>query len=198
MFNHINLKNPGITTGVLPRNIFDGLMSEIKEVEQSDDGYLKMNNFLAGQITKEYQLGRSREFMDPFLQEMARQYGKHFDYYPEHDFKVDSLWVNFQSKTEYNPIHNHDGMLSFVIWMQIPYNIEDEYQVTHSQNSSLKAASTFQFVYSSILGNIINEKLEVTNGWEGRIVMFPSKLLHTVYPFFTSDNYRISVAGNIS
>ena len=67
MFNHINLKNPGLTTGVLPRNIFDGLMSEIKEVEQSDAGYLKMNNFLAGQITREYQLGRSREFMDPFL-----------------------------------------------------------------------------------------------------------------------------------
>ncbi len=198
MFNHIHLKNPGITTSTLPPDIFQALMQEIKEVSQSDTGYFKMNNSLAGQISKEYQLKKSQEFMNPFLEEMASQYGKHFDYYPGYNFKVDSLWVNYQSKTEYNPIHNHDGLLSFVIWMQIPYNIEDEYQVPHSQNSSLKAASTFQFVYSSILGNVINQKLEVTNGWEGRIVMFPSKLLHTVYPFFTSDNYRISVAGNIS
>tara|TARA_B100002019_G_scaffold207347_1_gene180078 strand:- start:4505 stop:5101 length:597 start_codon:yes stop_codon:yes gene_type:complete len=198
MFNHVHLKNPGLTISTLPRNIFEGLMSEIKEIEKSDAGYLKMNNSLAGQIKKEYQLKKSQEFMNPFLEEMARQYGKHFDYYPDYDFKVDSLWVNYQSKTEYNPIHNHDGLLSFVIWMQIPYNIENEYQVPHSQNSTLKTASAFQFVYSSVLGNILNERLEVTNGWEGRIVMFPSKLLHTVYPFFTSDNYRISVAGNIS
>jgi hypothetical protein len=82
--------------------------------------------------------------------------------------------------------------------MQIPYRLEDEYNVQHSQNSNMKAASTFQFVYSSILGNIINEKLEVDQDWAGRIAMFPSKLLHTVYPFFTSDEYRISIAGNLS
>jgi len=28
--------------------------------------------------------------------------------------------------------------------------------------------------------------------------MFPAKLLHIVYPFFTSDGYRISIAGNLS
>ena len=54
MFNHVHLKNPGLTTSTLPRNIFEGLMSEIKEVEKSDAGYLKMNNSLAGQIKKEY------------------------------------------------------------------------------------------------------------------------------------------------
>ncbi len=198
MFNHIHLKNPGVTTSTLPPRIFQEVMSEIKEVENDDNGYYKMNNQLAGQIAREYQLQKSQLVINPFLEEMAREYGKHFDYYPNYDFKVDSLWVNYQKKTEYNPIHNHDGLLSFVCWMQVPYRLKDEYNVQHSQNSSLKAASTFQFVYSSILGNIINEKLEIDQDWVGRIVMFPSKLLHTVYPFFTSDDYRISVAGNIS
>jgi len=27
--------------------------------------------------------------------------------------------------------------------------------------------------------------------------MFPSQLIHAVYPFYTSDEYRISVSGNI-
>lgn len=198
MFNHIHLKNPGVTTSTLPPHVFQEVMKEVKELERSDEGYFKMNNQLAGQIAREYQLQKSQVVMNPFLEEMAREYGKHFDYYPNYDFKVESLWVNYQKKTEYNPIHNHDGLLSFVCWMQIPYRLRDEYSVQHSQNSSLRAASTFQFVYSSILGNIINEKLEIDQDWAGRIVMFPSKLLHTVYPFFTSDDYRISVAGNIS
>ena len=198
MFNHIHLKNPGVTTSTLPPHVFQEVMKEVKELERSDEGYFKMNNQLAGQIAREYQLQKSQAVMNPFLEEMAREYGKHFDYYPNYDFKVESLWVNYQKKTEYNPIHNHDGLLSFVCWMQIPYRLQDEYSVQHSQNSSLRAASTFQFVYSSILGNIINEKLEIDQDWAGRIVMFPSKLLHTVYPFFTSDDYRISVAGNIS
>jgi hypothetical protein len=198
MFNHIHLKNPGVTTSVLPPQIFHEVMKEIKEIEHNDHGYLKMNNQLAGQISREYQLQKSQEFINPFLKQMATEYANHFDYYPNHYFDVESLWVNFQRKTEYNPIHNHDGLLSFVCWMQIPYHLQDEYSVQHSQNSNMKAASTFQFVYSSILGNIINEKLEIDQDWAGRIVMFPSKLLHTVYPFFTSDEYRISVAGNIS
>jgi len=44
----------------------------------------------------------------------------------------------------------------------------------------------------------VNEILNVENGWEGRVVMFPAKLLHVVYPFYTSNGYRISIAGNLS
>jgi hypothetical protein len=35
-------------------------------------------------------------------------------------------WVNFQEKYEYNPIHLHDGVFSYVIWYQIPFYKEDE------------------------------------------------------------------------
>ena len=61
----------------------------------------------------------------------------------------------------------------------------------------MQLASTFQFVYTDILGAITNIPLFVESGWEGTIVMFPSKLMHIVYPFQTSDDYRISIAGNL-
>jgi len=32
---------------------------------------------------------------------------------------------------------------------------------------------------------------------EGTVSMFPGTLTHCVYPFFTSDDERISIAGNI-
>tara|TARA_B100000427_G_scaffold24812_1_gene18386 strand:+ start:432 stop:656 length:225 start_codon:yes stop_codon:yes gene_type:complete len=71
-------------------------------------------------------------------------------------------------------------------------------EMENCKNSrTVKLASTFQFVYTQVLGNVVNFPLFVENGWEGRIVMFPSSLLHIVYPFQSSDDYRISIAGNL-
>ena len=74
-------------------------------------------------------------------------------------------------------------------------NMESLENVKNSRTVQL--ASTFQFVYNNVLGSISNGPLFVESGWEGKIVMFPSKLLHMVYPFQTSDDYRISIAGNL-
>ena len=179
MFEHIHLKNPGLTRGMIPPEIYQPVMQEIREIEKDDRGIYKMNRTLAGQIEREYQ--------------------QEWDYYRGHDMKVDALWVNLQKKTEYNPIHNHDGKLSYVAWLDIPYKHEDEVNVNHSKDSRTKQfSSTFQFIYNSILGEITNDVYRVENGWEGRIVMFPAKLLHIVYPFYTSDGYRISIAGNLT
>ena len=199
MFEHLYLKNPGLTRAMIPQEIYQPVMQEIKEIERNDAGIMKMNATLAGQIEREYQLEKSKHYIIPFLEEMGREYQKNWDYYQSQDLKVDSLWVNLQQKTEYNPIHNHDGVLSYVAWMEIPYKRSDELNQNHSKHSRTKnLSSTFQFIYSSIIGQITHEVFEVENGWEGRIVMFPSKLLHIVYPFYTSDKYRISIAGNLS
>ena len=32
-------------------------------------------------------------------------------------FKLNSLWVNYQYKTEFNPYHDHGGVYSFAIWL---------------------------------------------------------------------------------
>ena len=199
MFEHIQLPNPGLTRGMIPQEIYQPVMQEITEIEADDRGVMKMNRTLAGQIEREYQLEKSKPHIVPFLEEMGREYQKNWDYYQGQNLKVDSLWVNLQKKTEYNPIHNHDGILSYVAWMEIPYKRFDELNQNHSKDSRTKnLSSTFQFIYSSIVGQITHDVYEVENGWEGRIVMFPSKLLHIVYPFYTSDNYRISIAGNLS
>ena len=199
MFEHIHLKNPGLTRGMIPPEIYQPVMQEIREIEKDDRGIYKMNKILAGQIEREYQLEKSKQHIVPFLEDMAREYQKEWDYYRGQDMKVDALWVNLQKKTEYNPIHNHDGKLSYVAWLDIPYKHEDEVNVNHSKDSRTKQfSSTFQFIYNSILGEITNDVYRVENGWEGRIVMFPAKLLHIVYPFYTSDGYRISIAGNLT
>ena len=37
------------------------------------------------------------------------------------------FWVNFQNKHEFNPIHNHSGLVSFVVWMKIPTHHEQQH-----------------------------------------------------------------------
>ena len=203
MFDHSHLPNIGLTNGKIPPNIYQALNQEIVDIHTNDKDILKMNHSLAGQITKEYQITKSLPLLNPFLEEMGRAYQKEWNYYPKENpnnnkLKVESVWVNMQKKLEVNPLHNHDGTLSFVAWLYVPFKLEDERNMENCKNSrTVELASTFQFVYSTALGTIANCPMFVEQGWEGKIVMFPSKLLHIVYPFQTSDDYRISIAGNL-
>ena len=203
MFEHSHLPNVGFTNGLIPPNIYQTLNKEIVDIHTDDSNTMKMNRALAGQITKEYQITKSRQLLDPYLEEMGRAYQKEWNYYPKENpndnkLTVESVWVNMQKKLEVNPLHNHDGTLSFVAWLHVPFKLEDERKVENVKNSrTMELASTFQFVYTNVLGTIANCPMFVESGWEGRIVMFPAKLLHIVYPFQTSDDYRISIAGNL-
>ena len=202
MFEHSHLPNIGLTNGKIPPNIYQALNQEIVDIHTNDKDILKMNHSLAGQITKEYQITKSLPLLNPFLEEMGRAYQKQWDYYPKEnpnkDLKVESVWVNMQKKLEVNPLHNHDGTLSFVAWLHVPFKLEDERNMPNCKMSrTMELASTFQFVYNTALGTIANCPMFVESGWEAKIVMFPAKLLHMVYPFQTSDDYRISIAGNL-
>ena len=203
MFQKTPLPNVGLTNSYLPSEIYQALNREIVDIHNDDSKTMRMNKSLAGQITKEYQITKSRELLDPFLEEMGKAYQKQWNYYPKENpnnnkLTVESVWVNMQKKLEVNPLHNHDGTLSFVAWLYVPFKLEDERNMENCKNSrTMELASTFQFVYTTALGTIANCPMFVESGWEGRIVMFPAKLLHVVYPFQTSDDYRISIAGNL-
>jgi hypothetical protein len=210
MFDHTHLPNVGLTNGLIPPNIYQALNQEIVDIHTASEtgtldknGIVQMNNSLAGQITKEYQITKSRQLLDPYLEEMGRAYQKEWNYYPKENpnnnkLTVESVWVNMQKKLEVNPLHNHDGTLSFVAWLHVPFKLEDERNMPNCKNArTVELSSTFQFVYTTALGNIANCPMFVESGWEGKIIMFPAKLLHMVYPFQTSDDYRISIAGNL-
>jgi len=203
MFEHSHLPNIGLTNGKIPPNIYQALNQEIVDIHNDDSNTMKMNKTLAGQITKEYQITKSLPLLNPYLEEMGRAYQKEWNYYPKENpndnkLTVESVWVNMQKKLEVNPLHNHDGTLSFVAWLYVPFKLEEERNMPNCKNSrTVELASTFQFVYNTALGTIANCPMFVESGWEAKIVMFPAKLLHIVYPFQTSDDYRISIAGNL-
>ena len=103
-------------------------------------------------------------------------------------------WVNFQHQNEFNPSHDHTGVYSFVIWLQIP----TEHKEQNKDNPcNIKLTSSFQFAYTDLVGKIRNTSYDLDKSWEGTMLFFPSKLVHQVYPFYNNDGTRISISGNV-
>ena len=42
------------------------------------------------------------------------------------EYALSALWCNFQRQYEFNPPHDHDGKLSFVIYLSIPDELKKE------------------------------------------------------------------------
>ena len=52
-------------------------------------------------------------------------------------------------------------------------------------------------MYNTILGDTRQEIIPVSKEMEGCIMMFPSTMMHCVYPYYTTTERRISIAGNL-
>ena len=115
-----------------------------------------------------------------------------------HPYYLNSFWVNYQKQNEFNPLHDHGGVYSFVIWMKIPTRHFEQNKNPISLKSGDHLISAFSFHYLNILGQISNHVYEMNPEIEGTILFFPAKLNHCVYPFYNCDEDRISISGNIS
>ena len=67
----------------------------------------------------------------------------------------------------------------------------------HNLTFHSKAASDFQFTYTDILGNTIEYPIFMSPEMEGTLMLFPSTLHHQVYPFYNTEEPRISISGNL-
>ena len=180
-------------------SILDGVIEE--------KGLSPLNQDLAGNIKHEYAIPKGKAAVSPMLMQMII---KHQEKYPNYFKKAHStinykaceielfnLWVNFQKKYEFNPMHVHDGLYSFVIWHKVPYTMKDEKARLASMMDNDFRAGMFAFFFSDPSGKITQEALPVDKSWEGKVALFPANLNHCVYPFYTSDEYRISISGNL-
>ena len=119
---------------------------------------------------------------------------------PTSNIVLDSWWLNYQYKTEFNPYHDHSGVYSFAIWMKIPYSWEDQKKLIQFNDikEQNRKAGNFEFEYLDTLGGIKNFTLNLSPEYEGSMAFFPAKLRHCVYPFYEIDEPRISIAGNLA
>ena len=164
---------------------------------------------LIGHIKKEYHIDNiSDEFKNFILKDCLSNpvilYRTSQMKILSHDckFYIDDLWVNFQKKHEFNPPHTHSGLYSFVIFVKIPYDLKKEEKYFNDieedpANVRYNHTSKFAFLNADYNGEIRCDLLNVDKSFEGKMIMFPAKQSHQVFPFYTSNGYRITVSGNL-
>ena len=152
---------------------------------------------LAGILDKEVGYGdESKKKILPMLSQYIGVYdqayqkfvNKPYDKTPE--YVLSALWINYQKPNDFNPPHDHDGKLSFVIYLEIPDKLKEE-QSTYKGKSC--GPGGIQFIY----GNGPREAITYMSFFPqaGDMFIFPAWLKHWVAPY-RADCTRISVSGN--
>ncbi len=198
----------GVILAEVPTEIMKVINDDVNRMlEKQFQNEFDYRNLLLGHMNHEYGMHNIIPQIEPYILHIANLYDEKWNYFQELDeqfnvstpqqLRLTDLWVNFQRKHEFNPVHTHTGVLSFVIWVKIPYDLEEEKKVFPVVSNSDPRTSKFTFHYNNILGQMRNYSLNVDKSFEGNIALFPSHLNHSVNPFYTSDEFRISVAGNL-
>lgn len=202
----IDLKNVGIIKGKLNSQLLEIIKNEVNSIANDFSKARSWNKELAGHIRKEFLLEQCCDEVEKAAVNLAIDHNNKYDYInslysnlPGSRFrlKLENLWVNFQERYEFNPLHRHRGLYSFVIWIDIPYFFDFENSISPGFKSTTNRSGYFEFVYTDILGNIRGECIPADKAYEGDIVLFPSPLHHMVHPFYSTDKKRISIAGNL-
>ena len=183
------------------------IRDEVNEILKSNfENSVNFNYELAGNIEHQYMLTKCIPYLNDLLRPLIEKYNEETGYVDfmnnssnrtKFNLVLDKVWAIFQKKHEFNPPHIHQGVMSFVIWLDIPYDIKDEMSASSSCNSAINIPGHFQFIYNDAIGRIATCDIPTDKTYCGKVLIFPSSMTHAVYPFKTSDGIRISVSGNL-
>lgn len=190
----------------IPDNIFNKLKEATITSGNNDD----CNNHLAGNIEIEKDISSYITVLEPFLvqeiqkskflpnyieRSVLKKYNIKNTNTPNLSIELESLWVNFQKKHEFNPIHDHSGVLSFVIFIQVPFNMEEQINLSPGAKSNCQVAGKLCFIKNGF-DQPKYVDYPIDRSFEKKCFIFPANLLHLVYPFYGIDLPRITISGN--
>jgi hypothetical protein len=154
-----SLANFGFVRDQVPPALLASLKDEIRQLDKTDIEN-KFNKNLAGNIKQEFKLGLHSKELEEYLIGLCQDYVSAWDTTrTARDLRADNLelysyWANIQGKNEFNPMHSHDGLYSFAIWLEVPYLMAEEIEASPGRDSNSPRAGMFSFIYTNIFGEI--------------------------------------------
>lgn len=205
--------SPTIMKARMPQAVIDRLNERADAIAQRSDELAARDwsKYLAGVVSTEIRItdviNEMTECSD-FLYDVARAYAyrcenalMHFSGYDKTEELSDKKlrivikegWINDMIPGDYSPAHYHQGCLfSSVGFLRLPDGYETEFAADKARQNT---AGCLQFIDSrSAVGvkNLLTVKPAI-----GDFYLWPSWMLHCVYPF-KSTGLRRSVAVNLS
>ena len=169
--------------------------------------------FLAGQIKKEIKFEDEyqqniHEYIFPIINRYVNKFIERYDYdllFEQYKINFSDAWINYQRALEYNPLHNHTGDISYVIYANVPEEIDTE--VSHDRSIppgsiTFRTGSMNHTRYPEEQYDpfelLFRYRKETTTfrPRKGDMFIFPASLEHVVQRFLTPDIERISISGN--
>jgi len=192
--NIAELSQIGCMFSSIPHDVFEQLKVESNMLESNNQ--LLTSGLTNKNVSTHYFFNQDSNF-EKFRQFINNEVHRYVNIYPsylnEFSYFTNNVpvvlgkpWFNIQKAGEFLPNHIHDGLLSYSGWIKVPYTLEDKSSVT----------SCFQFTYPW-MSKLRNISLPVDQSFEGMMIVFPSSLMHCVYPFYNNDETRISFSGNL-
>ena len=192
---------PRILRTMFPEHI----IQRINDLGDNQQNKINMDGRLAGVIKDEPEL--TNEEMDSIdirnlFKEIGKQYvhtilsdKHHFNYDPE-KYKINiefkSGWIVNQKENEYNPVHQHSNCdISAVLYLKVP-----EFE-SRGYKGKQEIDGQIQFIHSTVDHTKLSAGTFFVTPEVGKLLMFPSSLLHTVYPF-QGPGERRSLAFNLN
>lgn len=207
-FEEVSLINPGLLCAEMPEETYQVLLESCEKQIKAKSTYYAMKRHL---VTDNYVQGIEEMIAisippsyNQYLLDLALEYSKYFkmnigNLTP----KVKESWLNLQKKHEYRPVHAHSDNsgknLSFVTYIKIPYELKEEDSYSnHNKKAGVFRNGRIEFFYNNFAGSHISALIDIDKTYQGKTLIFLNNFRHAVYPFYTSDEYRISLAGNIN
>ena len=207
----VSLNNFGYFRTKIPSQLYKDLLKECLQAEHKNPPMV--SGLTAKGVTPHYFVtGKTNlENLTIFVHQMREAYDKEFPglgntgvLSRDRPYCLDQAWINIQRKGQFVPAHTHDGIYSYTIWMKIPYDAKKEnpsrkpaISSSHIKIPYSPSTGTFEFSYTNIFGAGMSHKIALDKKDEGDMLLFPSRLQHLVYPFYTSSCVRLSISGNI-
>tara|TARA_B100000085_G_scaffold44985_1_gene38123 strand:+ start:2077 stop:2751 length:675 start_codon:yes stop_codon:yes gene_type:complete len=197
----IDLPNPGVIEAKLNQEQIDALWLNVhkyspREAEWIGNTLRKVPTNLKQWNMKDDNSSFQSGVLMPMVEEYFSNYEIPFSLKTTkyHQFVLSRFWTRASTAGDYQSLHDHQGVFTFVVWLTIPFDGESE---KNNQSGFRPDAGEFGLVYNNTCGNISKKNWTLSPDMEGTILLFPSDINHIVYPHYSTEDYRISVAGDI-
>jgi len=192
---------PFFASCMLPQDATDAMLKMSDEI-LSDKLSESHGGSLAGVIDKEIKVYKSdmeKAGVDLLIESCVKSYVVHcaknhgmFDETHTFESYINSAWIVSQYENEYNPLHNHTGCdISAVIYLKVP-DVKGRRNL-ESKKGKVDNDGDITFIHSA-MGNrnfdVFEKGMINMTPVPGLLVMFPSYLMHTVYPFIGEGERR--------
>tara|TARA_B100000963_G_scaffold204200_1_gene177844 strand:- start:857 stop:1498 length:642 start_codon:yes stop_codon:yes gene_type:complete len=186
---------PSIARIKMPNDLINNLNKYIEDtiLDKKKSEELDNGNTLAGHVTQEFKLEENFLTSSGFLKFLASSVSswiKISENKEIKEFKMIKSWVVRQFQNEYNPVHWHGGHISGVGYLKVPSSLGNNPQKNKKYNNNGK----IELIHGSkqfLSGSSLSITPEV-----GYFYFFPHYLMHTVYPFYGTNEERRSISFN--